>query len=941
MTITSSNPGGKRPNSSSVDANSREKRLKTIACDRCRRRKVNNLQNLQKSLYIIQLKYLNFYKKKINYSMIVKDSKIDKCTYGKNAGRSNTNQSQIASNRANVSSQSNRNPTRSKSTTSTINGQQSTSRQRRGSNTQSNQNTRTTKKASSSTINTSFSIVTSSSNTTTNSNRIIPQALPLPDNVDNVFEYTVKLFVSISPQNEDQVRQQFNHYISQVQDEKSSISISRQLNLHDTQKLDDLSQRLVNLYFDNFHPSLPVLSKAYFFEGFRDINKSMPRILLYAVCAIGSNYLDDATIRKDYCDSYSLGLEYFELAQDMINQNLNYPKLSTAAALLLLGMFQSRSFKGYTYTGMAAIFATAMRLQDKNASEGLSANKKEARKRLWWGIVIHNNLQSIALNRVSTLSAKCCTLDLSESESSSYVQDEFELKIMDYFVQYFKITKITYEIVESSLTETNENMDNIISRFEEKLNNWKKDLPPSLQIENCGSLTLSTEITIDHLRVYLCILYNYAMIRIHHVNITSDNSMVTCAKAANDITTFINKNFLLMTSSTPFIIHSALYAGFIHILNLKKPMCATEAKHNIIQTLKLFQNALCISSSQYMHSSIKYLIAILTSQLECMTDTDEETLNVAKTILASISNNISSNISSNISGNISSNISSNISGNISSNISSNISGNISSNISGNISASTRSPQYSPISPITPWISHQNHQTNQQQRQSVFATSPAPLSPIDPPPVNSNKLDSNSALLMVDNYSSQYGHSHNQQSSTQSRQHENTTNVSNWHYQWSQSQQHHHTSSHNTSMSQNPSDTSTLLVIGNSSGSSTSPLTISRNATSSLTMPSSLPPLGTAIPATNTTSSSMQYYLTSNNTSPPSNNMGISGNYVTGTEISGGLAGISSIGGIGSENSVPMLDWHMLLFILPRNNHRYQRIITIQIAHEPSRKVSAI
>ncbi|RIB06400.1 hypothetical protein C2G38_521869 [Gigaspora rosea] len=297
MTITSSNPGGKRPSSGSVDANSREKRLKTIACDRCRRRKVKCDGDGYNHL---PCKYCT--------------SVGLECTYGKNAGRSNTNQSQIASNRANVSSQSNRNPTRSKSTTSTINGQQSTSRQRRGSNnTQSNQNTRTTKKASSSTINTSFSIVTSSSNTITNSNRIIPQALPLPDNVDNVFEYAVKLFVSISPQNEDQVRQQFNHYISQVQDEKTLIS--RQLNVHDSQKSDDLTQRLVNLYFENFHPSLPVLHKAYFFEGFRDLNKSMPRILLYAVCAIGSNYLDDATIRKDYCDSYSLGLEYFELAQ--------------------------------------------------------------------------------------------------------------------------------------------------------------------------------------------------------------------------------------------------------------------------------------------------------------------------------------------------------------------------------------------------------------------------------------------------------------------------------------------------------------------------------------------------------------------------------------------------------------------------------------------------
>ncbi|CAG8478016.1 883_t:CDS:2 [Racocetra fulgida] len=586
MTNTTSNPGKRPPPSGSVDATSREKRLKTIACDRCRRRKVKCDGDGYNHL---PCKYCT--------------SVGLECTYGKNASRTNTNQSQIASSKTNVSSQPIRTPNRSKSTSAT-NGPQSTSRQRRGS--QSNQSTRTAKKATSSTS-TSFSIVTSSSNTNTNLNRIIPQVLPI---LDNDFEYLVKLFSSMSLQNEDQVRQHFSHYISQIQDEKETIL---RPHIHDIPKLDELSHRFVNSYFDNFHPTFPVLHKAYFNERFRDTNKTMPRILLYAVCAIGSNYLDDSMARKDHNDSHILGLEYYEHAQDLISQNLNYPRLSTAVALFLLGMYDSRSFKGCTYIGMATTFATAMRLQDKNASE-------------------------VTLNRMSTISDKYCTIEFPEFESL-FTPDEFESKIIKYFIQYFKITKIMYEILEINLSETNNNIENITSRSEEKLNNWEKELPPYLRIENCEPLTLSlsTKITIDHLRVYLCILYNYAMIRIHYINITSDHSMATCAKAANTITTFINKNFLIMISSTPFIIHCALYAGFIHILNLKKPMYATVAKNNVIQTLKLFQDILGMQSLQSIHSAIKNLIAIFTSQLESMGDIDEEILNVAKAALASIS----------------------------------------------------------------------------------------------------------------------------------------------------------------------------------------------------------------------------------------------------------------------------------------------------------------
>ncbi|CAG8462588.1 5405_t:CDS:2 [Scutellospora calospora] len=105
--MITSNFGAKRT-SGFVDSPTRDKRLKTIACDGCRRRKVKcdgDGYNHTPCKYCTSVGL--------------------ECTYGKNTGRTNTNQSQIA-----------------------------LSRQRRG----SNQNTKTTKKATSS----STTIVTTS-----------------------------------------------------------------------------------------------------------------------------------------------------------------------------------------------------------------------------------------------------------------------------------------------------------------------------------------------------------------------------------------------------------------------------------------------------------------------------------------------------------------------------------------------------------------------------------------------------------------------------------------------------------------------------------------------------------------------------------------------------------------------------------------------------------
>ncbi|CAG8432821.1 11501_t:CDS:10 [Diversispora eburnea] len=587
---TSSSAGKRPPGQADVTSH---KKLKTIACDRCRRRKVKcdgDGYNLIPCKYCTSVRL--------------------ECTYGRQPGRTSSIPPSIKSNL----SSNNRNAVRSGSTTNSTNIINNNSINING--------TSVIDPATIPSNSSNLSNLSNSTNTIINTHTI-RQLLPKLDNNTNDFEYAIKFFTSTTLQNENDV--------------------------HDKR----LNEQLVDLYFKNFHPLLPVVHKEYFMERFRDSSKTMPRLLLYSVCAIGASYSNDPAARKDRDNPQTVGLAYYECVQGMYNQYLDIPRLSTATALFLLGIYDSlRRLKSRIYVGMSITLSVTMQLHERNASEGFPINKKEARNKLWWGLSIINHLECITFNRKLILEDKHCTIKYPDitSHLNPLNQDETELKITRYYVEYIKISKIMYNILEYALVQNQNSNSLSLEELEEQLENWKKELPSFLSIEEIKPLTiLSNETTIEHLRIYISILYNYALIRIYHpiVNINKNN-LEACTKAANNITLLVNKNFVHIINSNQFIIHCVFYAGCIHILNFQESKRLAEAKNKILKIIEIFKSVLSMASLHNIHLGIKNLIALFISQLESLTieERDEQTNNAIKDTGTSNPINLNRNTSS-------------------------------------------------------------------------------------------------------------------------------------------------------------------------------------------------------------------------------------------------------------------------------------------------------
>jgi len=111
---------------------------------------------------------------------------------------------------------------------------------------------------------------------------------------------------------EDLLKQLLRYYPPPQDDPRTSKGVIATSHLKPST---ELTNSLVSLYFQNFHPLLPVLHKNYFLNRLSDTKRPISPLLLLAICAIGSNYSDNPEARKHPNDPHTVGLNFYESAQ--------------------------------------------------------------------------------------------------------------------------------------------------------------------------------------------------------------------------------------------------------------------------------------------------------------------------------------------------------------------------------------------------------------------------------------------------------------------------------------------------------------------------------------------------------------------------------------------------------------------------------------------------
>ncbi|KAI9284826.1 fungal-specific transcription factor domain-containing protein [Umbelopsis sp. AD052] len=179
----------------------------------------------------------------------------------------------------------------------------------------------------------------------------------------------------------------------------------------------DVIEHLVAVYFEHLYPMMPILHPKFFMERIR--NKKCPEVLLLSVMALSARF----STRSDILENppWLSGEKYASRARKIINNIFDYPSLSSAQALLLLGIYEygcSRGPRSWMLLGMALRMCTELgmhkeSLHESDFSAPLTEDEwvdKESRRRLFWQIYIIDILACANSGRPRSIGEQDCQL---------------------------------------------------------------------------------------------------------------------------------------------------------------------------------------------------------------------------------------------------------------------------------------------------------------------------------------------------------------------------------------------------------------------------------------------------------------------------------------------------------------------------------------------------
>ncbi|KAL4077326.1 fungal-specific transcription factor domain-containing protein [Scleroderma yunnanense] len=242
----------------------------------------------------------------------------------------------------------------------------------------------------------------------------------------------------------------------------------------------EIIQDLVNAYFKEIAPTLPIVTQAEFLA-----NPSPPSVLLYSICLV-------AAARRQIPHNVFDSIRYILNSVIKADDVLSTASIANVQALLILSMVGD-SHSQYVPNALSALWirlGTAIRMaQDLGLHRAESVKQNiEFRRRLWGACVICDRWTSLTYGHPYMIDVQDCDARLPSSGDPNdlYIDELVRLSII-----LGRVLKTIYSPSGLMLTT-----DDMLSNLLADLQSWKDHLPESLQYkgpntpQNAGLLHL-------------------------------------------------------------------------------------------------------------------------------------------------------------------------------------------------------------------------------------------------------------------------------------------------------------------------------------------------------------------------------------------------------------------------------------------------------------------
>ena len=102
---------------------------------------------------------------------------------------------------------------------------------------------------------------------------------------------------------------------------------------------EDLQSHLIDLYFEWEQPWCQVVNEKLFRESLAYNGRYSSSLLVIWILAIGARYCDRVEVRADPDDSNTAGKMFIQKAEDLIQRDLRWPKITTIQSLAIMAIY--------------------------------------------------------------------------------------------------------------------------------------------------------------------------------------------------------------------------------------------------------------------------------------------------------------------------------------------------------------------------------------------------------------------------------------------------------------------------------------------------------------------------------------------------------------------------------------------------------------------------
>ncbi|KAI0273577.1 fungal-specific transcription factor domain-containing protein [Gloeopeniophorella convolvens] len=235
----------------------------------------------------------------------------------------------------------------------------------------------------------------------------------------------------------------------------------------------DVIEKLVNAYFTEIAPILPVITQAEFLS-----NSSPPPILLYSICLVAAARRE---VPQGVFDSIRYAVNTVIKAEDVLS-TASIVNVQSLLILCMVGDCHSQ-FVPNALSALWIRLGTAIRMAQDLGLHRAEAVKQniETRRRLWGACLISDRWVSLSYGHPYMIDVNDCDARLPSSGSPHdlYVDELVRLSII-----LGRVLKTVYS--PAGLMNTD---DETLRALHADIEGWKENLPPSLQFRGMDSPT--------------------------------------------------------------------------------------------------------------------------------------------------------------------------------------------------------------------------------------------------------------------------------------------------------------------------------------------------------------------------------------------------------------------------------------------------------------------